>query len=133
MTKNARKASDTGFYEPYSYFSKTVRAWLIAFGVGVPVLFLSNRDVFASLRLASQLRPVLTMFLVGVGLQVLIGLIYRSAMWYLYVGELGNLAKTTRRYRVADVISDAHWPELGVDLATLALFVTASVCILSVL
>lgn len=35
-----RKIDDSGFYEPYAYFSKTVRAWFIAFGVGVPVLFL---------------------------------------------------------------------------------------------
>jgi hypothetical protein len=128
-----QRIADSEFYEPYAYFSKTVRAWFIAFGVGVPVLFLSNREVWSALRTAAALRSVIELFLVGVGIQVLLGLLYRSAMWYLYVGQLGNLQKTTYRYRVADWVSDQHWPEVLADLATLALFVIATLRMLDIL
>ena len=33
---------ESGFYGPYSHFSRTLRAWLVAYGIGGPVLLVSQ-------------------------------------------------------------------------------------------
>jgi hypothetical protein len=47
-------------------------------------------------------------------------------MWYLYMKELGYLAKTTKRVKVSEWLSIAYWLELSFDVLTLVLFASAS-------
>lgn len=88
--------------------------------------------MWSALKEQKGLREVLNLLLTGVSIQVLLSLVYRSSMWYLYVGELGNLDKTTYRYKVSDWISDQHWPEILADLITLLVFGKATLQMLGV-
>ena len=38
------EASGGGHFENYAEYAKTLRSWLVAYGIGGPVLFLTNKD-----------------------------------------------------------------------------------------
>lgn len=42
----ARKKEETGFYEAYAGFARNLRIWFVAYGIGGPVLFLTNSEVW---------------------------------------------------------------------------------------
>ena len=72
-------------------------------------------------------------FLVGAGLQVLAALVYKTAMWYLYWGELRPKFCNTRRYRVACWLSESLALELAFDLGTIGLFGWSTLALLRLL
>ncbi len=124
---------ESGFYEAYSDFARNVRTWFIAYGIGGPVLFASSDSVWPSLRDSGLGPGVVYLFLFGVALQIIGALIYKSAMWYLYVGELQPAFQKTRRYKVADWLSENYLIEAGIDVVTLVLFGLATLVTLKVL
>lgn len=125
--------SESGLYDAYGGFARTLRTWFIAYGVGAPVLFLSNDGAWKALQEAGCSREVTWRFLIGVSLQIVAAIIYKTAMWYLYVGELEILAKSTWRYRASEFLSEAFWLEAAFDLLTLFFFGSATVLVLQAL
>lgn len=124
---------ESGFYEAYAGFARTLRAWLIAYGVGGPVIFLTNDAAGRALAEAGVARDIAHLFLAGVALQVAGAVLYKSAMWYLYIGELQAAFRNSRRYRVADWISERHFIELLFDVGSMTLFALATLGVLDVL
>ena len=118
---------ETGFYAAYASFSTNLRIWLLAYGVGLPVLFIQSEAAWSALRSNVEVRSLAYLFLTGIALQVASALMYKSAMWYLYAAELKDLPETTRRFKVSHWISDAYWLEFLIDLATIAVFAYATV------
>jgi hypothetical protein len=121
------KPVETGFFAAYAEFSKTLRAWLIAYGVGAPILFFQSPDAWAALGKSGEVRPFVYAFLVGIAIQVLSALLYKSAMWYLYMEELQDIPATHWKARISAYVSSAYWLEIGMDLATVCCFGTATV------
>ena len=118
--------TESGYYEPYSDFHKNVRLWFLAYGIGAPVFLVQFPGALDTLRALGLLRVITVLFLAGVVIQILAALIYKTAMWYLYMRELGYLAKTTKRVKVSEWLSIAYWLEFSFDVLTLVLFVSAS-------
>src|SRR5665811_1643702 len=113
---------EIGFYEPYVFFARTVRTWFMAYGIGVPVLLFGNAEAWKAMVAKGAAPEVIRLFLIGVALQVLTGIIFKGAMWYQYMEEIGELSRTSKRYRLADGLSNAYWPEAAIEVVTLALF-----------
>lgn len=63
-----------------------------------------------------------TLFLLGVGVQVLQAITYKVAMWYLYMAELKPGLRATKRFKISDYVSEALWLELIFDGTTVLLF-----------
>lgn len=116
------KKQETGFYDAYSHFGRTLRLWFIAYGIGAPVVFLNNPAAVKPLFSSGWGQPVAFAFLLGVGLQILVALIYKGAMWYLYLGEIDDEFKQRARFKVAEWLSEAFWIEALADLGSLLLF-----------
>ena len=70
MRLNKTRA-DSGFYESYAHFSRTLRAWLVAYGVGVPVLLVSQQFIAKAIIKAGTGGLITWLFLIGVAIQVL--------------------------------------------------------------
>ena len=121
------KPVETGFFAVYAEFSKTLRAWLIAYGVGAPILFFQSPDAWAALGKTGQVRPFVYAFLVGIAIQVFSALMYKSAMWYLYMEELQDISATHWKARTSAYLSSAYWLEVVMDLATIGCFGVATV------
>jgi hypothetical protein len=124
---------EAGFYDAYAGFARNLRTWLIAYGIGGPVLFVSQSFVTEALVKSGTARGVAYAFLGGVVLQIVAALIYKSAMWYCYQGELEPGFRESRRFRVSGFISCAYWLEFSFDLITIALFAWATWRVLSVI
>lgn len=133
--KAANKAvvkSDSGFYEAYSGFARSLRIWFIAYGIGGPVIFLTTNDAWKTLAVSGQGKPVAYLFLSGVAIQIIAALLYKTAMWYLYVGELAPGTRRRRMYKIADWLSESYLLEGLFDLATLVVFTLAALTVLPV-
>ena len=124
---------ETGFYEPYAGFARVLRTWLVAYGIGAPVLFLSQAAVIEALRAAHVARRVAIVFLLGVAVQVVGALMYKSTMWYLYLGELSKKDQEKWYYKLCEWISVAYWLELSIDISTIVLFGWATWRVMAVL
>lgn len=136
MTTPEQKPDDkeeSGFYEPYSEFAKNLRTWLIAYGIGVPALFLSSDKCWERVAASGQMRSLGIIFLSGVALQVFLALFFKALMWQLYIAEVDSARKETWLYRAADKISNWFFPEFLLDLASIGLFAWATLKALFVL
>lgn len=122
---------ESGFYEAYAGFARSLRTWFIAYGIGAPVLFLTNKEAWSLISASAQGRTIAYLFLAGVALQIVAAMIYKTAMWYLYVSELENHRASDWRVKVADWISENYWLEIIVfDLGALVLFGWATLKVL---
>ena len=127
FTQEESARDDTGFFQPYSEFSKNLRTWFLAYGIGAPALLLSNQTAWSAVKQGGQLRVVAALFLIGVALQIAEALLYKHAMWHLYFAELDARHKASSWYKAADWLSNAYSLEIVIDLGTVALFVAATV------
>jgi hypothetical protein len=55
-------------------------------------------------------------------LQIFLALLYKSAMWYLYLGEYEPDVKQSRLFKISNSLSEAYWLEVLGDFLTLVLF-----------
>ena len=124
--------SDSGFYEAYSGFARSVRVWFISYGIGAPVIFLTNNEAWKVMAASGQGRSVAYLFLAGVAIQILAALLYKTAMWYLYMSELAFDTKHRRMYTIAEWLSESYFLEWIFDLTTLVVFVMGTLKVLSV-
>jgi hypothetical protein len=78
---------ESGFYTAYAEFAKNLRVWFLAYGIGATAIFVTNEGAGKRLLSSGAAEGVVYLFLIGVGLQILVALMYKTAMWYLYMGE----------------------------------------------
>jgi hypothetical protein len=114
---------EESFYKAYEEHSKVLRAWLVAYGVGAPVLFLTNDKLSSTLSASSAAPAIAGLFLAGVAVQVLLATVNKTAMWGCYYA-VRHPAKTRGRirFRFAEWVSEQFWIDFVADIATLVLF-----------
>ena len=109
-------------YKAYEDYSKTLRTWFVAFGVGAPLVLLTNEKLSTKLAASPLLPPLVAAYAIGVGLQVLLAIVNKNAMWACYYGEVENSFQSTRRYKVANWLSQQYWIDAAFDFLTAVLF-----------
>jgi hypothetical protein len=130
--KNDSKLAEE-YFECYAEFSKTLRTWFIAYGIGAPILFLSNKALWDTIKSSSNIGIISLFFLFGVSIQVLEALLNKISMWYLYQGEEKPQFKSKILYKVLYNISECYSLDILFDIITLGFFATATwkvICIL---
>ena len=126
--------SKLNYYEAYASFSRNLRTWLVAYGIGAPVLFASQDAIATKLALSSRTESLVRFYLAGVLIQVLASLGYKSVTWYLFRKERdGNTEKFPRRFAIATWLYGQHWLEVALDAASIGLYVVATYGIVSIL
>ena len=119
-------SDEEGFFKVYQTASTNLRTWLIAYGIGSPVLFLTHDNLCDSLKEAGCLKCVGILFLIGVGLQVLIATINKNVMWLCYYGEGDSKFKAKFFYKVAEWLSCQFWIDISCDILSIVLFIIAT-------
>lgn len=133
-----------GHFANYAEYSKTLRSWLVAYGIGGPAIFLLGKDAPAKLSASSELRTIVTLFVVGVSLQIGLALINKWAAWHMYCGAYDkhlafmrdpecNNHHLSRTYLVWRCINRQSWVDFLVDIVTLLSFSRASWLVLRIL
>jgi hypothetical protein len=113
-------------FEAYEEYSKTVRTWLVAYGIGAPVLFLTNEALARTLWKSGQAPRVAFFFLAGVVLQVGLAMLNKNVMWMCYYAEENDKFKAKKAVHFADWLSRQYWIDVVVDFGTLTLFASAT-------
>ena len=122
------KATDdsTEYYKVYEEYSKTLRTWFVAYGIGAPVLFISNDTAAKAFKNVGDIKIAVFLFLLGVAIQVALALINKVAMWTLYFGEKSPEFKKTFRYKSFNWLSSQFRIDVVADIATMVLFAYAT-------
>lgn len=115
-----------GHYQNYAEYSKSLRSWLVAYGVGGPVLFLTNAGIYQ--RVASSKFPttVVVLFLAGVALQILLSVLNKWAAWHMYRGAFEEAYQLTSTYRFWHAVNNLPWIDFLIDLLSLVMFTVAT-------
>lgn len=117
---------EKGFFDAYASAASNLRTWLVAYGIGAPVLFLSNKDLWQALSKTDCSKCVGILFLAGVGFQILIAVINKYVMWGCYYGESKQDFKGKRLYRICDWISEQFWMDIICDIRSIVFFIVAT-------
>jgi hypothetical protein len=114
------------YFKAYAELSRTLRTWLVAYGIGAPIALLTNEAFAEAIRKSGQSKYIAGAFLAGVAGQVVLATVNKVSMWALYYGETQAKFKETTRYCAAHWLSERYWLDLLLDLGALAAFVWAS-------
>ncbi len=132
MSRKALKKDDLAneesnrFFAMYCDYARTLRAWLVAYGVGGPVLFLTQEHINSRVAESGQGSCIVYLFLTGMSLQVFISLVNKWANWYLYADDSAQ----PWFYRAASWISDKFWIDIACDVGSVATFTRATLKVL---
>lgn len=129
--KTSQNAEKEGYYKACCEHSKSLRTWLVAYGIGAPALFISHPSILSTLSNVGKARLVGLLFLCGLTLQVCLSFCTKISMWYLYFGEHQPKFKETIRYKVCDWYSEQFWIDVIIDISTILFFGAATVQVFS--
>jgi hypothetical protein len=110
------------YYAPYAEFAKTLRTWFVAYGIGGPIVFLSNDTALLALMKSGKFAWIGLLFLLGGVLQIISALLNKHSMWYLYFGEIYPHTQVRNSYRLSNWYADQGWIDIVLDLTTVVLF-----------
>ena len=127
MKKPPDKSDPHGFFDAYAEFARTLRTWLVAYGIGGPVLFITNDTAFTRLRSSGYMGFIGLCFLLGVALQVFGALMNKITMWTIYFGEDNEAFRQRRLYKLFDRLSECILIDLLWDVGSIVLFSWATV------
>jgi hypothetical protein len=104
----------------YEEYAKTLRTWLVAYGIGGPVLLLTNDAVRSTIVASGSARYITRAFLLGVALQVFLAFKNKHALWRCYVAdEVHPERKKNSIDKAAFWLEDNFWIDVFGDLASL--------------
>jgi len=128
-----RADEETRHFANYAEYSKTLRSWLVAYGIGGPVLFLIGKDAPKRISESPHLGLIVTLFVSGVALQILVAFINKWAAWHMYKGAVDDEHKRTKTYRFWHWINKQSGIDFVFDLGALAAFSWATWFVLKTL
>src|ERR1700752_183287 len=114
------------YLNAYGEFAKTLRTWLVAYGIGAPVLLVTNESASRAIKASGQARTIAICFLIRATIQVVLATLNKAAMWGLYYGEENERVKYNKLYKVAFWFSENFWIDILADIASLVLFAIAT-------
>ncbi|HED38433.1 MAG TPA: hypothetical protein ENI76_09365 [Ignavibacteria bacterium] len=112
----------------YEEYSKTVKGWFIAYGVGAPVLFLTQDNISKAIIKSGEGKCIVSLFLVGVVLQVFIALVNKWNNWHIHFAYNNEkkLEEQTKLVQFCCLLSQQSWIDICIDVLTFVLFIWAS-------
>ena len=113
-------------FKAYEEHMKTLRAWFVAYGVGGPILFVTQEHFAKRLLESGELFWLTLFFFGGVGLQIFIAAINKWVNWYIYFADKNNITDGPW-FTVTSKISRMFWLDIVCDIGSAALFAAATI------
>jgi hypothetical protein len=120
------------YKEAYRYHSSTLRNWYVAFGIGAPVLFLSNEYLWKKIVTSCNFEVIGFTFLLGAVFQVLLAFLDKYASWVGYYERATGDVKSPIIHDIAEWWIKDDFFSIALDLGSLALFSCATFLAFSV-
>lgn len=118
----SENSAEDGYHKSYSEFSKTLRTWFVAYGIGGPIVLLSNEVAWGWLMKSGRASTMGLLFLTGGAIQIISAILNKHSMWYMYFGEFKPASKNQKVYKISDWYSEQGWVDVVLDSATVVLF-----------
>lgn len=128
MKSNADESE--GLFQNYSEYAKTLRTWLVAYGIGAPVLLLTEENISLKLSESGAGRIIAIYFLLGVATQIVSAFLNKWCSWIQYSDEIDGDRNPSLMTRFSDWWAEFPWIEICMDLGTIILFSVATVKVL---
>ena len=119
-------------YHAYAENSKTRKTWLVAYGIGGPILFVSREQIWTKLAASPQKTTIVWLFLAGVAAQIAISLENKWVNWAAYAMSLNPPPKLTSRDKVVIWLANQFWVDMICDPISVIAFVVATFRILQI-
>jgi len=129
-TKADAQREEEGFYAVYSDYTKTLRTWLVAYGVGGPVLFVTQDMIAKPVIESGKAFWIVCLFLVGVAAQVFIALVNKYVNWYLYNKADPTQPRNENVHRRVDWLSERIGLDVSMDIISIVAFGWATAWVL---
>ncbi len=114
------------YFEPYRHYSQVLRAWLVGFGVGVPILLISQSEIVTPVISSEKSLIIFGLFLLGVSAQVLVALLYKYSMAILYVNEYSSYETSSKSIKFANYLGTRFWPDVLGDIVAILSYIVAT-------
>jgi hypothetical protein len=118
-----------------AYFDglKELRHWFLAYGVGGPLLLISNKDIYSDIAASGEAPGIVILFAIGVAAQIAITFINKWNNWILYWYFDETKARQGAGVRFCNWLSEKFWIDVACDLVSLVMFGWATIKVLNVL
>ena len=126
MTEEEYKESAESFYSSYEHYGNSLRLWLVSYGIGAPVLFISNKDLYATVSKIDAINCIVFLFLLASFAQIINALINKWCNWYNYAFEARLRKKDGKTYKIVCAICNASWYDWVTDLVSVLLLCWAT-------
>ncbi len=118
------------YYEMHESYSKTLRAWLVAYGVGGPIIFLTQKDVAKSISSSEDALLITCLFFGGVILQIFVTALNKWINWYLHLFTADPDWVETKGLRIIKWIKGIAIVDILCDVGAITLFMWATLEVL---
>lgn len=106
----------------YSEYNKTLRAWLVGFGFGVPALFIINEAAQQKLLASKNAKCIIWLFLIGAAAQILMAFINKIITWCAYHKHDNGVENVGNLVRRISAFENAFWIDVILDIVSLIAF-----------
>ncbi len=134
---NENKESDDSwnfkdFNQRSAEVSKTLRSWLVAYGIGLPVLVLTRPEVADAIRASQKSGLITFLFLSGVALQVFNAFYIKWLSWFRSELLYDHENSKKKFYLLADKLHKFVWTDLIIDIWTLIAYSWGTYAVISI-
>lgn len=126
MSQDEQASTPSEYFESYRHYAQVLRAWLVGYGVGVPVLLISQSDIVKPIIASGFTVWIFGLFLLGVAAQVVIALLYKYSMAILYENEYSESEIDGKRLSFAYYMGTRYWPDIVGDATAVISYITAT-------
>lgn len=118
-------------FKAYEEYTKTLRTWLVAFGIGGPVFFISQPELSKLIAGSGQAKAIVYSFLFGLSLQIGIAILNKWTNWFTYSMSVRSPIRINKFDGLWIWFSNQFWIDILVDIATVGLFLFATYKVLT--
>jgi len=132
MGRTGSKAADD-YYETYAEYARTLRNWFVAYGIGGPLLLVTDAPVAQRLGQSAAFNWVIYLFLFAILVQLLLVVQNKWVSWAMHSGATDPERQAAGWYETADWLHAKFGIDVACDLLSAAALLTATLLALVVL
>lgn len=124
------KDSKDHFFTPYLEHTRTLRTWFVAYGVGGPLLFATQKNLIEKLIDYGCIKVVVILMLVATLIQTVSTWLYKATTYQFYLSEIDQFYYSTWIHKCSIKISKHYyWVIPLADFLTILLLLIATVMV----
>lgn len=109
-------------HSTYLEYNKTIRVWFVGYGIGTPVLILTQKHLYDQFTRSENAWLISMLYLAGVLIQVVSSIVNKWTNWVRYNEYLGLRTYPKWLHNFADSWRDTFWANAALDVVTALIF-----------